>query len=305
MRWKIIGKALLFPPMAILWLLALLSATALVWSAVTLGSESPLSWCVYALSAYTLTAWCFRIPQLVRGVQRFWRENKFALRWQRDERLRVNVSLYGSFFGNSAFGLFQLFLGWYHHTFWYYSFAVYYVLLAFMRFFLLRHSKRFKPGERMHAELKRYRACGWMLLAMNLALALIVFFMVYWNRSFLHHEITTIAMAAYTFGSFAAAIVSIIKYKKYQSPVYSATKAIGLAAACVSVLTLESTMLTTFGGGEAPYFRQIMLAITGGAVVLFIILMAVVMIVHSNQKIRAIREEASSSAMPEEKHDGR
>ena len=49
---------------------------------------------------------------------------------------------------------------------------------------------------------------GIVFLIMNLALALIIFFMVYWNRTFHRHEITTIALAAYTFTSLAFAIVS-------------------------------------------------------------------------------------------------
>ena len=67
------------------------------------------------------------------------------------------------------------------------------------------------------------------------------------NRTFHHHEITTIALAAYTFTSLTFAIINTVKYRKYHSPVYSASKAISLASACVSLLTLESTMLTTFG----------------------------------------------------------
>ena len=98
---------------------------------------------------------------------------------------------------------------------------------------------------------------------MNLALALIIFFMVYWNRTFNHHEITTIAMAAYTFTALTMAIINIIKYKKYNSPVYSASKAISLASACVSMLTLESTMLTTFGDGTMDLTaRRMMLGIS-------------------------------------------
>ena len=143
----------------------------------------------------------------------------------------------------------------------------------------------------MKTELIKYRACGWIFLVMNLALSLMIFFMVYWNRTFVHHEITTIAMAAYTFTSFTMAVVNIVKYRKYNSPVYSASKVISLAAACVSLLTLESTMLTTFGQENSVQFRQVMLAATGIAIVLFIIVMAIYMIVQSNKKLQAIRRE--------------
>ena len=142
----------------------------------------------------------------------------------------------------------------------------------------------------MREELIKYRACGIVFLIMNLALALIIFFMVYWNRTFMHHEITTIAMAAYTFTAFTMAIINFIKYRKYNSPIFSASKAISLASACVSMLTLESTMLTTFNDGSMDALtRKLFLGLSGGAVSAFIIVMALYMIVQSNRKLRLMK----------------
>ena len=70
----------------------------------------------------------------------------------------------------------------------------------------------------------------------------------------------------------------------------SASKAIGLAAACVSMLTLESTMLTTFSdGGVTLTERRIMLGCTGAAICLFIVAMAVYMIVQSSKKLKELK----------------
>lgn len=155
-----------------------------------------------------------------------------------------------------------------------------------MRFFLVCHTRRHNPGERIREELIKYRICGCVFLLMNLALSVMVFFMVYWNRTSHHHEITTIALATYTFITFTMAIINMVKYKKYNSPVYSASKAISLAAACVSMLTLESTMLTTFGNGNIDTLtRKILLGSTGGVVSAFIIVMAIYMIVESSKKL--------------------
>ena len=116
--------------------------------------------------------------------------------------------------------------------------------------------------------------------------------MVYWNRTFNHHEITTIALAAFTFTSLTLAIISNIKYRKYNSPVYSASKAISLASACVSMLTLESTMLTTFGDGTMTLTgRRILLGLSGGVISVFIIAMAIYMIVQANKKIKLLKTE--------------
>ena len=73
------------------------------------------------------------------------------------------------------------------------------------------------------------------------------------------------------------------------SPVYSASKAISLASASVSVLTLESTMLTTFNDGTMDLTtRRIMLGASGGVISAFIIAMAIYMIVQGSKKIKLL-----------------
>ena len=134
-----------------------------------------------------------------------------------------------------------------------------------------------------------YRFCGVLLLLMNLALLVIVTYIVWLDRGFVHHSITTIAMAAYTFGTLAKAIVNVVKYRKYNSPVFSASKAVSLAAASVSVLTLETAMLTAFGEESGDAFRRIMTAATGAVVCLFVLVLAVYMIVRSTKQINQIK----------------
>ena len=276
MDLKKLCKALLFPHIAIMIILLPVATVFLVYSMVFVGTESAVAIVSYFLSAYTLTVWCLKIPNIIRFFKTFKAENKYANRWQDDDRLRVGVSLYGSLAWNTVYAVFQLWLGFFHGSFWYCSMAGYYISLAIMRFFLARYMTKNKPGERMREELVRYRACGWIFLATNLAVSLMIFFMVYWNRTFVHHEITTIAMAAYTFTAFTSAIVNIVKYRKYNSPVYSASKAISFAAACVSMLTLESTMLTTFGEGTMDALgRKLLLGASGGVISVVIVAMAI------------------------------
>ena len=290
MDWKKLGKALLFPHIAIMILLVPISTVLLVGSMVFVGTESVIAYISYVLATYTLTIWCFKIPTLIKFFKTFKNENKYARRWQDDTRLRVNVSLYGSLAWNALYGILQLWLGFYHHTFWFYSLGAYYICLGVMRFFLLRHTRKYAPGEKMQAELLKYCACGIVFLVMNLALALIVFFLVYWDRTFEHHMITAIAMAAYAFTALTAAIINVIKYRKYNSPVFSASKAISLAAALVSMLTLESTMLTTFSDGTMTVTEQKwMLGATGGAISVLIVATAIYMIMVGTMKLKKLK----------------
>jgi hypothetical protein len=290
--FKKVLKALLFPHIAVMIILIPISTVLLVYSMVFLGTSSVAAIISYVLSAYTLTVWCIKIPYVVRFFKTFKNENKYVKKWQDDTRLRVNVSLYSGLLFNVAYALLHLGMGFWHHSFWFYSLAGYYISLSVMRFFLLRYTSKHSRGEMMTTELRKYRACGIVLLIMNLALALMIFFMVYWNRTFMHHEITTIALAAYTFTSLTLAIINTVRYRKYESPVYSASKAISLASACVSVLTLESTMLNTFGGATMGLLeRRILLGASGAAISAFIIVMAIYMIANGTKKIKLLKSE--------------
>ncbi|MBE6585350.1 MAG: hypothetical protein E7645_02360 [Ruminococcaceae bacterium] len=295
MDWKKLGKALLFPPVAVMIVLIPVATALLVVSMVLIGTESAIAYISYVLAAYTLTVWCCKIPDLIRFIKTVKNENRYARLWLEDTRLRVNISLFGSLAWNVLYGLFQMWLGIVHRTFWFGSLGAYYICLAVMRYFLVSHTRRYSPGERMRTELVKYRACGWVFLVMNLALSLIVFFMLYWNRTFEHHMITAIAMAAYTFTAFAVAIVSMVKYKRYNSPVFSASKAISFAAACVSMLTLTSTMLTTFNDGTMdPSAGKMMLGSVGVAVILVVIGMAVGMIARGTRKLKQLNQEVTN-----------
>ena len=292
MHLKKIAKALIFPHISVMIALLPVTTALLIYSMVFADTESVTAIISYIIAAYTLMIWCCKIPYLIKFFKTFKSENKYARIWQEDVRLRVNVSLYGTLIWNTAYALLQLGMGFEHKTFWFYSLAGYYISLAVMRFFLVRHTSKHRHGEKIADELKKYRACGIIFLIMNTALALMIFFMVYWNRTFNHHEITAIALAAYTFTSFTIATVNIVKYRKYNSPVFSASKAINLASACVSMLTLESTMLTTFGDGTMSLTeRRILLGTSGAAISVFIIAMAIYMIVQSTKKIKLLKAE--------------
>ena len=107
--------------------------------------------------------------------------------------------------------------------------------------------------------------------------------------------ITAIAMAAYTFTTLTTAIINVVKYRKYNSPVFSASKAIALAAALVSMLTLESTMLTTFSDGTMTATSQKwMLGATGAVISAVIVAIAIYMIVVSTQKLKTLKSEADN-----------
>lgn len=283
---KKLGRSILFPPTAIMLLFIPIATVFLVCALVFMGSAAPAAIASYVLAFYTLMVWCIQLPRLLPMFRKFREENKYARRFLENRELRMQISLYGALYFNTAYALLQLGLGFWHHTFWYYTLAGYYICLAVMRFFLIRYTRRHKPGEDEKEALLRYRNCGIILLVMNLTLSVMVFFMIYWDRTFRHHQITTIALAAYTFTAFTLAVINLIKYRRLKSPVYSAAKVVSLASACVSMLTLEAAMLTAFGDGTMDALtRKLFLGLTGFAVCGFITLMALNMIYYGNDRL--------------------
>lgn len=287
MDWKKFLNNLIYPHMAVVWCLLPISVVLLTLSLIFLDSTSILSILAYLLAFYELMVICFRIPNIIKYFKNIKNESRVISKISSDVHLRMNLSLYGSLIFNIAFGIFQLALGIYHHSLWFYAMSAYYVVLAIIRLFILKHTRHYALNEECVREIKLYILCGWLLLVLNLALAVILFFMVYFNRTFSHHEIITITIAAYTFVTFTFAIVNSIRYRKFNSPTYSASKTISLVSACVSMLTLETTMLTTFGE-ENVLFNQIMMGASGVVVLSFVLTMAIYMIVHGNRNLRAI-----------------
>lgn len=292
MKLNKIARAFLYPHNAIMIILLPVSTAFLIYSMVFFGSKSAVCVVSYFLATYTLAVWCIRIPDMVRFFKKLKKKNKYIRFWKNNVRFRIKISLYGGLIWNTTYAIFQLGLGFYHSSLWYFSTSGYYICLAVMRFFLAIYTGRHKSSVKMIQEFKRYRACGWIFFILNLMLLVMIAFMVYGSRRVIHNEITTIAMATYTFATFVVAIINVIKYRKYNSPVYSATKIINLAAASVSMLTLEATMLTAFDDGSVSLnSRRLLMGISGGIVSVFIISMAVFMIVFGTKRIRELKSE--------------
>lgn len=227
---KKIGKVMFFPHILVVFVLFILAMGFLLFSMIYFGTEHIVSYVSYVISFYALVVLCVRIPQIIKLFKKIKNENKYVLKYRQDPNLRIKLSLYGTFFINITYSIFQLCLGIYHKSFWFYSMAIYYALFSIVRFYLLNFTKKNKLGVDILGEYKRYNFCGWVMLLMNIAVTIIIFFIIYFGKTFYHHEITTIALAAYTFLSFGLSIFSFIKYRKYNSPMYSAAKSLNLVS---------------------------------------------------------------------------
>lgn len=98
-------------------------------------------------------------------------------------------------------------------------------------------------------------------------------------------------LSAYAFYSVITAVMNIVKYRKYGSPILSAAKVVNMSTALVSIFSLETAMLAQFGSESTEHFRVIMTALTGTGVSLIVVGMAVFMIVRSGILIKRNTED--------------
>ena len=259
--------------------------------------DPALRYAAYLASAYALIITCTGLVYIntaIGGVKKFisahplmkkFRSTAVGEKYMTDVRFRAGISLYQGFFINLLYIAMKLVSGIVYRSTWFIALAVYYILLAVMRFLLVR---RLNAQDEV-TELRRYRLCGVMLLFMNQALAGIVIFMVHQNRHFSYPGYLIYAMAAYSFYAVTVAIINIVKTRRHQSPILSAAKAINLVAALVSILSLTTAMLTQFGGDDNADFNQTMTAAVGGGVCTIVICMAAYMIWRANKNLKKRR----------------
>lgn len=289
MHWK----KLLFPPLGFTLLLSLACAAALVYVFVNELEQSWLAYTLYAASTYALSILCAACvkggPAMYKSIKASLYKNRHIRRYYKDVVFRTHVSLYRSLTLNLLYALANAVFAVFYSSNWFGIFAVYYAILAIVRFILLNYVNRKGIGISRLEELARTRICSYVLLSINLVLSGAVLMMVSFRRGFEYPGMLIYLVALYTFYTTTAAIVDLVKYRKYKSPVMSATKMIKLAAALVSMLSLETAMFAQFGADKSPENHTLMLALTGAGVSVAVSTMALYMIFRINKEVRSIR----------------
>ena len=293
MAWKKIGKKLLFPPVYLMVILVILSAVALTFVFVKGMEQSIPAYIVYVLAFYTLTtvmAFCVMVlPKRYNAMKQKIYDHPFGNRYMTDRVFRTNISL------SISFVISMLYVGinlWSWHalkSYWFMVLAVYYVIMAVMRFLLVRYVRIQKIGTNILGEWKRSRICAYILLLINLSLSGAVLMILYQHRGYDYPGMMIYVMALYTFYALTISVVDIVKYRKMGSPVMSTAKIVSLSAALVSLLNLETAMFAQFGAGLAPEHQRIFIILTGAGVSITVVTLSVILIVNANKEIRRIK----------------
>lgn len=289
-NWKTLARRLLYPPVWLILLLTVISTAALVAVFVGDYDQSPVAYAIYVTSAYTLTVACLFVirtlpSKLAAAKQRVY-AHPVGHQYLTDVGYKVRVSLYITLGINLFYAIIKLISGIWYSSPWTIFVAVYYILLAVLRFLLLRYLRGDKDNSVLNllAEFRWYRIVGWLMLLVNLTLSGMVLHMMGDLADPISNEILVIASAAYTFYAVTMSVIDVIRYRRYQSPVVSAAKAIRFTAALISLLSLEISMLLQYSNDIS--LSRWMTALTGAAVCAVVVGTSVYMIVHATKEIK-------------------
>ncbi len=177
-------------------------------------------------------------------------------------RLLVNV-LYA--IGNCAIGFLT-------HSWWFITVGAYYVVLSTTRFSVLQIKK--KASGDYAIELFAKKITGVLLVVLSVCIIGVNIMCAIKDRGTAFHEIVMITIATYTFTKIIIAIIGMIKAKHSTSPVEKTLRNISLADACVSLYSMQRSMLVSFPRMVAKDI-QLLNILTGAAVFITVLLLGI------------------------------
>ena len=297
-RLKRVFQRLLFPAWWVVLVSVPLAAAGLIFVFAPANRGNWLTYPAYTFSAYALTIVCACIVKNAgharQDVNAAMDRVPVIRRYLTEPEFQVRVSLYRSLAINLGYVVWNLFCGIWYRSIWFWTLAGYHLLLTLMRFSLLRYARHHAFGEDLRTEWRRYRFCGTVLLAMNLALTGVVIMVVQDQKGFSYPGYLIYVMAIYAFYKIITAGKEMIQFRHTKSPVISAVKTINLAAALVSMLTLETAMLAAFGQNDSTRFREIMNGATSGTVCTLILLLAIRMLYRAVRALSTVDMEETT-----------
>ena len=290
MDWKKICRKLLLPPAWLMVILAILSCAGLIFVFVKGMEQTVPAYILYALAFYTLSVisiFCVSVlPGKFGAVKQKIYANPFGNRYMTDRVFRTNISLTVSFAVSILYAGINLWSWRAMDSYWFMVLAVYYVIMAVMRYLLVRFVHIQKIGTDLLGEWKRSRTCAAVLLLINLSLSGAVLMILSQSKGYDYPGIMIYVMALYTFYALTMSIVDLVKYRKMGSPIMSTAKVVSLSAALVSMLNLETAMFAQFGADMPQEDQQIFIILTGAGVSITVVALSVLLIVRANKEIR-------------------
>lgn len=196
---------------------------------------------------------------------------------------RIVLSAAFAFILNLIYAVYDCVLGILNSSLWFISMCAFYGILATMRFSAILCERNHYKSPSDDTEIFVMKLSGILLVALGIVLATVNYISLSQNIATKHEEIIMITIAAYTFYKITMAIVKAITQRKSHSPLLRTIRNISYAELSASILTLQRSMLVSFGSMDNKQIRLIN-AITGAAVCFFVMILGLSMTAKLKRK---------------------
>ncbi len=247
--------------------------------------DTPLAYISYLLSTYALIIFCVWFYKVCKFSNKAIKKTKTYHLYKNYELLITKFKLAFATLLHFVYGIFKLATGIYYMSWWFITFAVYYLILCLMKLSIVKDIKT-EVGTNLKSEYKKLRLTGIILLFLNLVLTGMIILIIRQNQVIIYAGFIIYIVAMYDFYLIISAIINVIKYRKDHSPLLAASKCINLTVAMISMISLEVAMVSQFGTNDSE-FKMMMTSIMGFVVCLINTFMSIYMIVKSNKKLKS------------------
>ncbi len=299
-RFQKLLQWMLFPPLWVVAAACLIGFPFVIVALSCFSETNPLSYAAYILSAYAFTVLIIAFPKIKTIISYRIKNNPIVDRINshpignlllNDLVFKGSVSLYQGLLVNLFYAGFKFVTSLIYGSVWLGAIAVYYVMLCILRLHLIvssRKTARLDNGrKKLTHEFRSYRSTGFLMFLLNAAMGGMVVQMIWKNEGYEYPGYVIYFSAMYTFYAFISAIMNLVKFRRAGSPILSASKAISFAGALMSVLALQTAMISRFGEGDER-FRMEMNSITGSFVLGITLFMAVYLIVRGQRVLHKL-----------------
>lgn len=276
---KKVIKKMLFPNIISGFLIFNLGFGLLIYVFSNHLEESPLAYISYILSFYALIIFCVWFYKVCKFTNDSIKKSRVYHFYQKHHMIFIKVTIFSSLIFNLIYGILKLVIGVYYGSLWFITFAVYYLLLGFMKLCLVKNINNHEK------EYKKLKHTGIIMLFINLILAGIIILIIKHDKIINYNGFLIYLVALCDFYFIISAIINVIKHRNNNSPVIVASKCINLTVAMVSMISLEVSMIYQFGNNDSG-FKMIMTSSMGFTICLINFFMAIYMIVKANKNLK-------------------
>lgn len=193
---------------------------------------------------------------------------------------------------NIMFAFFNGIIGLMNHSAWFVTLSIYYAFLSIMRLMVIRYELKLTKLKQTKSiilhEVKIQYYCGVLLVLMTLILIGTIILLVRFEGRKYYSGYIIFIVAGYTFYKIIASLIQLITIKKLKSLLLKTIRYIGYVDACISVLLLESAMLSSFGKGDREF--EIMIYLISGIVICLMVFLIGIHCMISSRKMKRLIE---------------